>query len=213
MIVDSRPRGPQSGRPGPGSVRRSPPRGGVRTSRLRRPRAVEGRGEHGWFTTNRKMKYCEWYFSFAPRCDGLGCRVDAKGGIMDSIVFDTHAFVKELTDAGMPEPQAEGLARTHAQADRREARHEAGSEGAGAAAQARPDLAPRLDDGGRARRCRDLREAAAGRWPGAGPPGVPLCRKLPPPAMRGTSSHEDPFPAPPSRRRRPGRNSLRELRT
>ena len=33
---------------------------------------------------------------------------------MNSIVFDTHAFVKELTDAGMPEPQAEVLARTHA---------------------------------------------------------------------------------------------------
>ena len=33
---------------------------------------------------------------------------------MDSIVFDTHAFVKELTDAGMPEPQAEVLARTRA---------------------------------------------------------------------------------------------------
>ena len=33
---------------------------------------------------------------------------------MDSIVFDTHAFVKELTHAGMPEPQAEVLARTHA---------------------------------------------------------------------------------------------------
>ena len=33
---------------------------------------------------------------------------------MDSIVFDTHAFVKELTDAGMPGPQAEVLARTHA---------------------------------------------------------------------------------------------------
>ena len=33
---------------------------------------------------------------------------------MDSIVFDKHAFVKELTDAGMPEPQAEALARTHA---------------------------------------------------------------------------------------------------
>ena len=33
---------------------------------------------------------------------------------MDSIVFDTHAFVKELTDAGMPEPQAKVLARTHA---------------------------------------------------------------------------------------------------
>ena len=33
---------------------------------------------------------------------------------MDSIVFDTRAFVKELTDAGMPEPQAEVLPRTHA---------------------------------------------------------------------------------------------------
>ena len=33
---------------------------------------------------------------------------------MDSIVFDTHAFVKELTAAGLPEPQAEVLARTHA---------------------------------------------------------------------------------------------------
>lgn len=33
---------------------------------------------------------------------------------MDSIVFDTHAFVKELTDAGMPAPQAEVPARTHA---------------------------------------------------------------------------------------------------
>ncbi len=33
---------------------------------------------------------------------------------MDSIVFDTHAFVKELTDAGMPEQQAEVLARTQA---------------------------------------------------------------------------------------------------
>ena len=33
---------------------------------------------------------------------------------MDTIIFDTHAFVKELTDAGMPEPQAEVLARTHA---------------------------------------------------------------------------------------------------
>lgn len=32
---------------------------------------------------------------------------------MDSIAFDTHSFVKELTDAGMPEQQAEVLARTH----------------------------------------------------------------------------------------------------
>ena len=33
---------------------------------------------------------------------------------MDSMVFDAHAFVKELTNAGMPERQAEVLARTHA---------------------------------------------------------------------------------------------------
>ena len=33
---------------------------------------------------------------------------------MAAIMFDTHAFVKELTETGMPEPQAEVLARTHA---------------------------------------------------------------------------------------------------
>ena len=33
---------------------------------------------------------------------------------MVAIMFDTHAFVKELTEVGMPEPQAEVLARTHA---------------------------------------------------------------------------------------------------
>ena len=33
---------------------------------------------------------------------------------MAAIMFDTYAFVKELTDTGMPEPQAEVLARTHA---------------------------------------------------------------------------------------------------
>ena len=31
-----------------------------------------------------------------------------------SIAFDTHAFVKELTEAGMPEAQAEVLARSQA---------------------------------------------------------------------------------------------------
>ena len=49
-----------------------------------------------------------------PVYNGLGCQFRAQGEIMDSIVFDTHAFVKELTDAGMPEPQAEVLARAHA---------------------------------------------------------------------------------------------------
>ena len=33
---------------------------------------------------------------------------------MSTIVFDTHAFVKELTEAGMPEAQAEMLARSQA---------------------------------------------------------------------------------------------------
>ena len=33
---------------------------------------------------------------------------------MATIVFDTHAFVKELADAGMPEKQAEVLARSQA---------------------------------------------------------------------------------------------------
>lgn len=33
---------------------------------------------------------------------------------MSTLVFDTHAFVKELTQAGMPEDQAEVLARSQA---------------------------------------------------------------------------------------------------
>ena len=33
---------------------------------------------------------------------------------MAAIVFDTHTFVKELTHAGMPEEQAEVLARSQA---------------------------------------------------------------------------------------------------
>ncbi len=33
---------------------------------------------------------------------------------MSTIVFDTHTFVKELTQAGMPEVQAEVLARSQA---------------------------------------------------------------------------------------------------
>lgn len=33
---------------------------------------------------------------------------------MTSIAFDTHAFVKELTAAGMPEAQAEVLAKSQA---------------------------------------------------------------------------------------------------
>lgn len=33
---------------------------------------------------------------------------------MSTIVFDTHAFVKDLTEVGMPEAQAEVLARSQA---------------------------------------------------------------------------------------------------
>ena len=33
---------------------------------------------------------------------------------MSTLVFDTHSFVKELTQAGMPEAQAEVLARSQA---------------------------------------------------------------------------------------------------
>ena len=33
---------------------------------------------------------------------------------MSALVFDTHAFIKELTDAGMPEAQAEVLVRRQA---------------------------------------------------------------------------------------------------
>ncbi len=33
---------------------------------------------------------------------------------MATLIFDTHAFVKQLAEAGMPEPQAEVLARTQA---------------------------------------------------------------------------------------------------
>ena len=33
---------------------------------------------------------------------------------MSTLIFDTHAFVKQLTEAGMPESQAEVLARTQA---------------------------------------------------------------------------------------------------
>ena len=40
--------------------------------------------------------------------------VSVKGQFMATLIFDTHAFVKQLTEAGMPEPQAEVLARTHA---------------------------------------------------------------------------------------------------
>lgn len=38
----------------------------------------------------------------------------SQGTSMTTIVFDTHAFVKELAEAGMPEKQAEVLARSQA---------------------------------------------------------------------------------------------------
>jgi hypothetical protein len=43
----------------------------------------------------------------------LGLRRDTSSAdniCMSAIAFDTHAFVKRLTGAGMPEPQAEALA-------------------------------------------------------------------------------------------------------
>lgn len=55
----------------------------------------------------------------APEREGADARTDSSIGadatesyrrIMASIVFDTHAFVKRLTAAGMPEEQAEALA-------------------------------------------------------------------------------------------------------
>lgn len=38
----------------------------------------------------------------------------SQGTSITTIVFDTHAFVKELAEAGMPEKQAEVLARSQA---------------------------------------------------------------------------------------------------
>ena len=51
-----------------------------------------------------------------PRLDTLSQlnEVGRCGMAMSTIVFDTHAFVKELTRVGMPEEQAEVLARSQA---------------------------------------------------------------------------------------------------
>jgi hypothetical protein len=44
-----------------------------------------------------------------------GCeRISAKGRLMSAIPFDSHAFVKRLVSAGMPEGQAEILAEEQA---------------------------------------------------------------------------------------------------
>ena len=86
---------------------------------------------------------------------------------MSSIAFDTHAFVKDLTRAGMTEEQAEVLARSQGDADRRKAGDEAGSERAGVAA----DAPPQLHDGGRDRRGRGTGEAAVAGFPPAGSGG------------------------------------------
>ena len=40
----------------------------------------------------------------------LSEKIDHSEEIMQMVAFDTHAFVKKLTKAGMPEPQAEVLA-------------------------------------------------------------------------------------------------------
>ena len=46
--------------------------------------------------------------------NGRCCRRHVGNFAVSTLVFDTHAFVKELTDAGMPEAQAEVLVRTQA---------------------------------------------------------------------------------------------------
>ena len=38
--------------------------------------------------------------------------LEQQGTRMSTLLFDTHAFVKELTEVGMPEAQAEVLARS-----------------------------------------------------------------------------------------------------
>ena len=40
--------------------------------------------------------------------------LEQQGTRMSTLLFDTHAFVKELTEVGMPEAQAEVLARSQA---------------------------------------------------------------------------------------------------
>ena len=80
----------------------------------------------------------------------------APGRRMSTLVFDTHTFVKELTQAGMPEAQAEVLARSQATLiDEKLATKQL-------------DVAPRLDDGRRHRRGRRVGEAAVSigsAWP------------------------------------------------
>ncbi len=51
-----------------------------------------------------------------PRLDTVSQLTEAGkcGMAMNTFVFDTHAFVKELTQVGMPEEQAEVLARSQA---------------------------------------------------------------------------------------------------
>ena len=75
-----------------------------------------------------------------------------------SIAFDTHAFVKELTEAGMPEAQAEVLANSQAKLiDEKlatkqdlkdlEERLRRDMKEARATTEARPDHSSRLNDG------------------------------------------------------------------
>ena len=68
---------------------------------------------------------------------------------MAAIIFDTHAFVKELTHAGMPEEQAEVLARSQAALIDEKLATKQDLKEIGIASEARLDPASGFYDGGR----------------------------------------------------------------
>lgn len=116
---------------------------------------------------------------------------------MDSIAFDTHSFVKELTDAGMPEQQAEVLARTHTMSiDEKLATKQDLRE---LELRLKHDLTlRRLHDGGGGRAGHRPREAAVGGRAGRPRAGRGAFRSAVrndcrPPAMRGTSGTRNQF--------------------
>ena len=106
---------------------------------------------------------------------------------MSNVVFNTHSFVKRLTEVGMPTEQAEVLAESYATlideklATKRDLKelalatkrdlggagtcHQAGFEGVGITPQTRPHPAARLHDGSRRRSCRSPDEGAVAHPP------------------------------------------------
>ena len=61
------------------------------------------------------MQPCRNSVAAVVGCGRGGCGCRRFGDVaVSTLVFDTHAFVKELTDAGMPEAQAEVLVRRQA---------------------------------------------------------------------------------------------------